>query len=232
MKIEFNLHKGMTPKEIFAELKGRVSGETRQEMQQFYQRVVDVREADDDGVLRLGPTHEIVASDGEYAVIRRNDGSFYFCGINDEGKYFVHRMDGAPFSFAMDMTSMEPVLNWVNRVDEGFVMRVQGDILIQFVPKHWLHQERSSNYWSFIPEPPSVLHSDSYFVGLHKSVRLGNHNISTDGEIFSQTSLLTLVLGTQVVLQHPEHGIKTVDIPKDHMAVLAGQNGRFGVAFD
>lgn len=53
---------------------------------------------------------------------------FYLAGINDEGKYFVHRMEGLPIEH---IKSMEDVLSWANRSDEGFVKRLQGDILMQ-----------------------------------------------------------------------------------------------------
>lgn len=92
------------------------------------------------------PLHEVILANKEYALIRKNfrgidqfgsinrNSSFYFCGINDEGKYFIRPLKNFPLQ-NYEKPNINDIANWVNRVDEEFDIRIQGDVLAKFVNK-------------------------------------------------------------------------------------------------
>jgi hypothetical protein len=65
---------------------------------------------------------------------------------------------------------------------------------------------------------------------------LGNHRLSSDGfRCVTNMGIATyaFVSGTELVLQHSQHGIAVEKIPKGHFAILAPQKGRnWGFGFD
>lgn len=164
-KIPFNLHKGMRGNEVLSELHGKVSGETRELYQTFsnpgphhvmkedpLHRVID-----DDGkyaiIEKIHTTTKIMhtekpyqnpfdpsvaypASDVKYKSTS-TDRSYFLCGINDEGTYFVHPMDTDSIKHYWKTGSISSTLDVINKVEEGF-LRLQGDVLMKFIPEYEL----------------------------------------------------------------------------------------------
>lgn len=149
----------------------------------------------------------------------------YVLGINDEGQYFAHEIEDVPRS----VKNMSQLLNWMNRVDEGYTHRVQGDILLQFVG------------YEHAPKSDAEVLTSGPVAGLEFYVnedstallsrRIGNHEIitPTDGfarERWTQQGQVWIVSGRQFVMLHPQHATRTVNIPKGMVAVLNAQRGR------
>lgn len=61
-RLVFNLKAGMKGEELLKELRGRISGESRQQIQTFFQAHTPLQEVP-------LPSHEVVLADDEYAVI-------------------------------------------------------------------------------------------------------------------------------------------------------------------
>jgi len=189
---------------------------------------------------------------------------FYLAGINDEGMYFVHKLEGLPIE---KTKTMEEILHWANRADEGFATRWQGDILgqavsgftarIDYVNEGSRRQTLSGSkseyvvgedetttraqlYIRDLQKPfgdgqSSELIRDtresSYEKGLFKTIKLGNHQLGTDGYFAVLKDQYVLAIpadkgkGT-ITLQHPEHGQVVQTIPSGHALILTGQRGR------
>jgi len=221
--MKFNINKEMTDKEIIEELTGKTSGETKQELEQFFRPI-------NPEVKFKMPSHNCVMANEEYAVIAKsihNKTSFghfnlnyeyWLVGINDEGMYFCHPMTGYN-----GKANFEDILAWTNRVDEGFIKRVQGDVLVQFAT---IRPSYSSEDFE-IRLPRRTINIRIYKGSQpQKELNLNNHKLSTDGWVSSQGDY-TVVGGTQLILQHPQHGMVKEEIPKDHVAILTNQRGRF-----
>lgn len=140
MESKFNLKEGMSDEILWNELTNvGISGETKQEVQGF-------KEPGKDYYKKTGkPLHQVLMANTKYAVIRKNNVtidplggisdnfSYYLCGINDEGQYFVRPLFTLP-RFP-ETPNLQQVVDWVNRKDQGFLDRVQGDVLIKFIHK-------------------------------------------------------------------------------------------------
>ena len=145
-QIEFDLKKGMSGADIVRVLHGRVSGESAMEVKPFFEDSElqftesdplerEVVESNDDYAL-------VVRRKKEHATINTDEGkphkskeitfrmSKYMSGVNDEGKYFLHGIDMIPATIP---DNIEAINDWMNRVDQGYVTRIQGDILCQYL---------------------------------------------------------------------------------------------------
>ena len=228
MTIKFNLNTDMTSKEIIKELHDRTSGETKQELEEFFKPIDEVN-------FNI-PSHNVVMQNEEYAIIAKSLQSktpfshftlnyeYWIAGINDEGKYFCH-----PLREYIGKPNLESILEWVNRADEGFSKRLQGDVLLQFAkPEHYDEIDERNRRYQFRVGNIS-LDVQTY---PQSQINLGNHKLSTDGTVI-QNGDYFFVNGSNLVLQHPQHGMIEEKIPKDHWAILTNQRGRFrSGAFD
>lgn len=244
MTIQFKLETGMKDDQLYKELEGSVSGESLQEVQQILKPNHDhIKEENP------YPLHEVIMSDGEYAIIKKTwarkdifnqlviTNEYFWSGINDEGKYFIHPLEG--FWIQNDhKIKIDDVVSWACRHDEGFCTRIQGDILLQFLSKGDAEQDMEG-YLNKI-NIGNDTGSRTVYLSLEKDkqqqprnqISLGNHKISTDGVICSGLDYIVLQ-GKTMMLQHPQHGLIEKDIPKDHIAVIASQRGRYlGSNFD
>lgn len=242
--MDFQLRKGMKGEELLSVLRGHTSGESRQELVAFF----ETSKVEENPL----PSHEVFLADETYALIlkrhvRKNGwghlvvwNEYFLSGVNDEGRYFVHTTNGAP-----EPSSLEDIVAWVNRADMGFSRRVQGDILISY----WHEANiRASGSERTITVP--ISHTGNSAVrsqdvpmkegitwnGLGSVERLplylGNHKLSSDGKVFLMqgSDTMIVVLGKELILEHPEHGMVREKIPDNHYAVIAGQRGRtFGL---
>jgi len=149
----FDLKAGMKDEQVINTLRGYVSGETAQEIQSFFQTTKMDKSATELYKTYAEIAHpefrdfNIVAADVDrrYALIEKtshmigrttmSQTKFYFLtGINDDDKYFVHPLFDVPQEL-LDHAytgNIRPLTDWVDRIDEGFDRRIQGDILIQY----------------------------------------------------------------------------------------------------
>lgn len=259
-QIKFRLKKGTKDDILLKELRGKTSGETQQEIQQFMTTTDEI-----------SPTHEVLLVEDQYAIILKKDikhtlitptptptpntdlsyeqimkgcapiqtketiteikqeekpttkqelvNKYYLAGINDEGYYFIHRLDGFEEQFLVTnrFPTMKTILAWVNREDQGYFGRIQGDMVYKFAHRserlHFTSREFCKVY-------------------------LGSHQITADAIVFDNNSKTVLVWNdesngahSQAVLYHREHGVKTIDIPRHHQIVITGQRGR-DIEFD
>lgn len=263
-QIKFRLKKGMKDNVLLVELRGKTSGETQQEIQQFMTKSED-----------LSPTHEVLLVEDQYAIILKRElkhriiqptqtpqptqtidtsyeqilkphapiqtkeiiveetkeqeptheekltNRYFLAGINDEGYYFIHRLDGFEEQFLVTnrFPTMKQVLAWVNREDQGYFGRIQGDMVYKYMHVNERHQRTSNEFCKVV---------------------LGRHMITSDQIAFDNTTKTILVWhndnnGTgaraDAVISHPEHGVKTIEIPRNHQLVITGQRGR-DIEFD
>jgi hypothetical protein len=148
--VKFNLTLGMKNEQLWAELRGRISGETAQQTQLIFKK-----DAVEDIPL---PLVEMIKLDEirEAAIIRKNDVQkdslgglqiiphYFIVGVNDEGAYYAHEMTeiGWPSLLDVESPSLERLLMWMNRADQGFTRRIQGDVLAQIVAPQAEKSER------------------------------------------------------------------------------------------
>src|SRR3990172_2794834 len=140
--MNIGIKKEMTHAKLWDELdRLGTLGETSQEVKLFREPDIGYQQLD-----QL-PLHNVVMCNEKYAVLRKvftyidkfgsrfQSFTYYFCGINDEHKYFIRPLKNFPFEkYKGNLTpTIEDIANWVNRVDEGFDTRVQGDVLAKFV---------------------------------------------------------------------------------------------------
>jgi hypothetical protein len=169
--VKFNLKPEMKNQEFYNEVIGKISGETRQQVQQYLLSIYNIREPSlesDSITLMSCPiyhmqkereqeiTHRVLAVDRvdgkDYALIEkiyyyleecrhcnkkhipvRFSIDYFLMGINeddDDQKYFIHPLRLIPI-LVLKM-ELKEILEWVNRVDEGYEGRIQGDIIYQF----------------------------------------------------------------------------------------------------
>lgn len=152
--VKFNLREGMFNETLLRELRGRVSGESRDQVQQYLSYAPRINP-------ELVKTHEVAAIDHahEYAIIRkyhRNDAgifedttdarfnlgglrtqesNYFLVGINsDDQLYFMHPLFRLPSNILDDAIkngNVMGVVDWCNRVDERYTDRIQGDVISQ-----------------------------------------------------------------------------------------------------
>jgi hypothetical protein len=190
--VEFNLQLGMQNEELLKELRGKVSGENRQQIQEYlsaepkqlnassYSQTMGPCKEEEDCPLLLeenDPPYtqkkykrdilKVIAIDRhhvnhEYAIIKKtyydielcyhcntyhrisevikpvSEPEYFLCGINDDDDghlYFLHPLYDIPnrlIHTAKIDDNLKEILDWVNRTDEGYEGRLQGDIIYQF----------------------------------------------------------------------------------------------------
>ena len=233
-KIVFGIKKDMSNMELYNELHGRISGETQGQAATTLQSIQE------------GKTDIFIDPTSEYSLVRVTATTqdlmnnpilsyrYFLMGINDEGLYFTHELNA---NDVWRHKTFEELLMWVNRADQGFSHRVQGDILVQFVKltirKDCSERERievrlSNNeiadYWEKL-DPNK--YNDAGYVGN----RMGNHKIISN-DIYYNSRDYRLVQGKELILEHPHHGITKMGIPEGFSALLASQRGRAGQNID
>lgn len=185
---------------------------------------------------------------------------FYLAGINDEGLYFVRPLQGIPISKIRDIDAL---IGWLNKSDAllwpsytgiyGYKDRVQGDILLMFVPYKSDGVQNKQFKKNMIGKVTHVSYrlpkngnnkgfTDWYHVSssrLPKHLSFGDHVIdiakNLNGHIAQphmtgffaiEPLVVDIPDGGTFTMTHSEHGKKTIEVPKDHYAVLASQRGR------
>lgn len=77
----------------------------------------------------------------------RNPPEYLLAGINDDDKlYFLHPLNRIPLRLiknAVQEGDVQSIVNWANRADEGFNLRIQGDIIAKNlnVTRYTTHEE-------------------------------------------------------------------------------------------
>jgi hypothetical protein len=255
---KFNLVKGMTYNEIYNELHCHVSGETTQELVTFFndetskstkKTIEKMQEIFGDSVSYS--SHEVIDNDEKYAVILkstyestgntviRKKAIKYISGINDEELYFVH-----PINQYDGDDDVKQMLNWINRMDEGFTERLQGDILLKFIPypeEEKIHQlgeltATEYNYTKGYSETKTknkgVLVNKKHRITKPKdklTIELGRHILlvrNTAVDVQTNNGTYVVVESDMIQIMHPEHKMTTRTIPEGHYALLANQRGR------
>lgn len=258
VKVEtFNLQVGMKFPEIYKELHGRVSGETSNEVQEFYKDLTDtgvLKKIADTNRMFGGnrikyDSHEVVTANGQYAIIQKNrvtsytgsirksESEHYIAGINDEQQYFIHQI-----SSLHRPLDIESVLKHINRAEEGFTERLQGDILLKFVPyKDTPHfYTLGENRLPYAREKHPVT---AYINPAHRTaepdqeftIELGRHTLLVKNRAKreeTETGVYVVVESDLIEIMHPEHKKTVREIPEGHFAVLANQLGRPNNKFD
>lgn len=252
------LKSGMETNEILNELNGCVSGETTQEFGRFVEKPIYALDNDE------LPLHSVLMNDDRYALIGKSvyrkfangkkawENRYYLCGVNDEQKYFIKEIENFDTVFPIYPSSIDEIVNKINKTEDNY-SRVQGDVLaktISFEELVWIN-EFSFNYNNthfeivddirnkqkgiFNKEIKTVIHA-SYNGEEHPLRIFGNHELSTDGVIFSnqprnkyhttfsgvqesvidQITKLMIVRGNWFRFDHDQHRrIETKINPKD-----------------
>ena len=226
-RVKFSLRDGMTPEQLLSAVKGKISGETQQAALSFEESLTkeNVSVTVKTDKVRETAVVRILTSTTDSLSLPTYIEETYLVGINDEGFYYVHELTGIP----PNIKTIEELLSWVNRADQGFAERIQGDILLQFIKKPEIKEDYGRKFLSNL-QIPSGISSDFYKLHEDENVMLGNHKILTDGEVFRNYENFFIIVGETLTLQHPQHGIKTITIPKGTAALLAPQRGRAGIA--
>jgi hypothetical protein len=230
--IKFGLQTGMNDKQLWSELhKVGISGETTEEVQVFkepylyHQNVENI------------PLHNVIMSNEKYAIIGKSyvyedqfrgmheEWTYYLCGINDEHKYFIRPITG--FESKYNHATIQEVVDWCNREDEGFLKRVQGDVLIKYISMKSIQGNKDhlgSMYLKNVIDDGKTY----FFMQVNSNpINLGNHKLFCDGSVYTCSELPILILrGESFMLKHREHEFVNEEIPQDKLAVLAPQRGR------
>jgi hypothetical protein len=144
-------------------------------------------------------------------------------GINDEGEYYAHEVQNVP----SQVRNMAQLLDWMNRLDEGYTHRVQGDILLQFVR---CEAAEGTDAKRLVGGP---LDGREIYVDTPSrdfEQRIGNHQIIVPAEgavreVWTQEGRVWTVSAQELVMLHPQHQMRTVQIPRGTVAILAAQRG-------
>lgn len=241
--ISCELKLGMRRREIYNILHDRVSGETTQEVVNFFTYgIEDSAQQHIDFIKKHIPEFkkddlEVISSNNECAIIKKDvitawrnslntASDYYICGINDEGDYFVHPLHNAPVK-----TTVEEVLDWINRKDQGFTERLQGDIVMQFVSYDKTDKDQytmegiwnESQIFNVRNKDRAVKSTDIHTLGRHRIVVNGFVNTITK---YKEPDTYTLVEADEIAVVHPEHKVTKRTIPENHFVILANQRGR------
>lgn len=249
----FNLRVGMTNHEVYAELHRKTAGETEQEVKFLLSpdhsegvKTLVKRAIDIFGVNMIGPALEVVEANERYAVIKktrlynydgdlRKDIIYYLTGINDEGYYFVHAIEDPtlPDEGTMpkgDTHHLERLVDYINRTADGF-KRLQGDVLYKFqyidssadnIYEPYYKVRLTENVNTSRPKYKLTRPLDEPVL---EPIQLGNHLIYHTGHTWGQDGY-EIILGTKVIMKHPQHKDVTLDIPRGHAAILTHQRSR------
>lgn len=184
---------------------------------------------------------------------------FWLTGINDEGTYFLRPLEGIPEQTLRDFDKILSWLDkkdmGFTRIQGdilvGFIAEVNDHVhskcaSLPCFPDYKLSERKSFRLppndshrewtdWYHMHAYAKQTNADRWGNG-NRGINFGEHRITTDGLILTpnQERLFALeplvIVGQQFVMKHPEHGTVTVEIPKDHYAVLVSQRGRDEIA--
>lgn len=167
---------------------------------------------------------------------RLNRPVYYLVGVNtdDERKYFIHRLDdndvegiaeGIDKGWDNKTSTMDELIRIVNRTDDGFTTRIQGDLVMRLVD----NVNKSSDGSYPVIEPAKNFRVTLYDFDHVVSTNYGRHEISTDGfidELEVKGSIKPIaIVGTEFTINHPEHDPVTYPIPKGKIALITMQRG-------
>lgn len=240
--MKFNLQTGMKDESLYAEIRGKVSGETSEQMLEFYHP----KGTKDCPI----PLHEVIDSNEKYALIRKNTSimnreMFFLSGINDEDMYFMHEIPNR-----ISHKSLDEIVNEINLKGLEFE-RIQGDLLIKFMPlddkrirvtEHGVTRtkgmfNKTLDERSLYPRTLTIdgLATDRYgWLMFHRMYYefdsaltiFNSHRLEIDplGKILHETNNLGYVIfGSHLKLKHREHQQVSINIPKNMCAILMAQ---------
>jgi hypothetical protein len=164
---------------------------------------------------------------------------YYLAGISDdEEKYFLHKLETTQTrQMAMAVSNYEMdlkvLVDFIDRKEEGFERRVQGDLLLKFVE---IKEEKQTTLdgkdeidFLFYVLPDG---SRKIMLGFHVNnwsrLTIGRHRLLTNGErvYVSWPHHDYRVFGGQsITITHPEHKMVQVKIPQNHLAIIGVQRG-------
>lgn len=198
---------------------------------------------------------------------------YYLAGISDdEDKYFLHRLETSeteifakavakPYYTAVrdmkltttgvrsnrqvvQLPTVEQLAEYVDRKDQDFVRRVQGDLLIQFLPikriKHKLGDGNFTTLCEYVDLPNNRRQTVHWHLPNQMNrLEIGRHQITVwpIQRMLPDDGLCGIVFvsrpnredylfgGGSISIQHPEHKSVGVIIPHDHVALIAQQRG-------
>jgi len=198
----------------------------------------------------------VVRSNDDYAILRedrpqydRNLSRFafrtnyYLSGkSDDEEKYFLHGLqDGDVLDRVLKMIdhnifypgdSMREFVDYIDRKDEGYQKRLQGNLLVATVPyeKH-AGKNRLDTTPIYHPYVTFKFGGRQFSFDEHHKLTgdalvLGRHTIrsSAIGAIYRGLRF-TAVTGPYVSVRHPQHHHTMMDIPHGELALIAMQRG-------
>lgn len=132
----FKLKVGMHDQILWRELERvGISGETSKEVLVF-------KDPEKDHFEHGQPMHNVIMSNDHYAVLRKINSikdpfgsiidhfSYFLAGINDEHKYFIRPLKKLP---KWENITLQKIVDWVNRIDQNFDGRIQGDVLFKLI---------------------------------------------------------------------------------------------------
>lgn len=230
---EFNLRAGMKDNELWKELSRiGISGETSQEVQLF--KEPELYHLKYENI----PLHNVIMDNARYAIIGKSyvyedyfgglneTWKYFLAGINDEHKYFIRPIEG--FEATRHPVTIQDVVDWVNRVDEGFIKRIQGDILIKYDKddKVRLPDNGDIERYQHITHH-AVYKNKVYQLVREQPIELGNHKLFCDGHVYiGRNSPEILIDAESIMIKHSEHQFVNETIPLGQCAILAPQRGR------
>lgn len=241
-KIKFGIKPGFSAQDLLSEISNRVSGETQEQIEVLEKELKSKGAMIDSYIdpVRGYALVRIQVKGKDIFKFPTLGYLYYLLGINDEGLYFAHEIDA---SLVPRFKGMESLLDWVNRTDEGFCERVQGDILLQYIKPQYLFNDlrgKISNLddpgTMIFREPQNEIDFRIPNMGVFRvrventltNLDIGNHRIISE-RAWSQAvgdAFVIAVMDREFKVQHPQHGITTIQVPKGHAAILTHQRGR------
>ena len=221
MSVKFNIRPDMTAKQLLSEVKGRIAGENQVAVQEFERALnskgrnlptLRIKVEKDSALVQV-----VRSQQNKLGLLDAYSARTWLMGVNDEGTYYAHELQNIP-KYTADMGEL---MDWVNRADEGFTERVQGDILVQFAPCK--PEGGMAHDWLNV----TLNGEKRRFSALFENTDMGNHEviIPMGGNVYHFQSYMA-VTGTEFTIVHPQHAMRTVQIPRGMAAVLAPQRGR------
>ena len=222
MSVKFNIRPDMTARQLLSEIKGRIAGENQVAVQEF-ERVLNskgrnlptlrIKVEKDSAIVQV-----VKSQQNKLGLLDAYSARTWLMGINDEGTYFAHELENIP-KYTADMGEL---MDWVNRADEGFTERVQGDILLQFAPYSVMKKD------GFIKV--QITGDEKHFSPMtFEATALGNHDLVLPMGVHTysnRSERYIVVTGHELTMVHPQHMMRTIQIPRGMAAVLAPQRGR------
>lgn len=233
--MNFELKVGMKDSEIYDLIKGKVSGEGSDQIQQFYYpKNIDSKD-------KPVGLHNVLMANQEYAVIQKKQSIFeeeklYLSGISDEDTYFVHEIPQK-----LKEEQLDEIIKTVNREDIGYE-RIQGDVLIKFVkvtdfkdlergiPEYYGFWSKKLNPNSLFPRK-FTLNGEKFqpawgeTIFSSHEVRIGTGKLYHYHDWDHREDEKYLILGDTVILNHNEHTQKEIKIPRERGLLIQAQVG-------